>query len=485
MSMPPILRWIVLPAVVLAGCSVPPKPDAPTLRESAPLAGVPARAGQAWPASDWWRQYRDEQLDALESKALEGSPSLDEARTRFGTAEKSIDIARAEAGISIDGNAQFQRQRLSETGLIPPAFLGFTWYNQADLGVQFQYDFDFWGKHRAAIEAAIDEARAAEAESAAAVLMLTTAVADTYFGWQADQARLALASALIENLERNRKLAQLRVDRGIDSPETMHAADSQLANAREQQAAIAGSAQMRRAALAALLGESPADLPELAAKPLPAVAGGLPENASLDLIARRPDIAASRWRIEAALRRVDQARAEFYPDVSLSALIGLSSIDMDQFLTSGSRVMNVSPALHLPIFAGGRLQARFGASKAQLDAAVAQYDSAVVSAARDTATQALNLQQIDARRDERAAQVTATQALQDAAAARARRGLTDDRSVLAAQAQLLQQRDAATTLDAQAISADIALTKALGGGYRFEPPAQADATHSVSQAGSR
>jgi multidrug efflux system outer membrane protein len=158
---------------------------------------------------------------------------------------------------------------------------------------------------------------------------------------------------------------------------------------------------------------------------------------------------------------------------------------MDQFLTSGSRVMNVSPALHLPIFAGGRLQARFGASKAQLDAAVAQYDSAVVSAARDTATQALNLQQIDARRDERAAQVTATQALQDAAAARARRGLTDDRSVHAAQAQLLQQRDAATTLDAQAISADIALTKALGGGYRFEPPAQADATHSVSQAGSR
>jgi len=174
-----------------------------------------------------------------------------------------------------------------------------------------------------------------------------------------------------------------------------------------------------------------------------------------------------------------------HPDLNLTALAGLSSIDMDQFLTTGSRVFNVSPALHLPIFAGGRLKARFGASKAQLDAAVAQYDSAVVSAARDTATQALNLQQIDARRVERAAQVAATKALQDAAQARARRGLTDDRSVLAAEAQLLQQRDAATALDAQAISADISLTKALGGGYRFEAPPPTDSTQSVSQAGSR
>lgn len=483
--MPSILRWIVPLAVVLAGCSVPPKPDAPTLRTEAPLAGVPAKAGQAWPAADWWKQYGDEQLDALEAKALEGAPSLDEASARFGTAEKSIDIARAERGVSIDGSAQFQRQRLSETGLIPPAFLGFTWYNQADLGVQFRYDFDFWGKQRAAIEAAVDEARAAEAETAAAVLMLTTAVADTYFGWQADQARLALADALIENLERNRKIVGLRVARGIEQPDSEHAADVQLANAREQKAAIVGSAQMRRAALAALLGVAPAELPELHAKPLPAVAGRLPADASLDLIARRPDIAASRWRIEAAMRRVDEARAEFYPDINLTALAGLSSIDMDQFLTTGSRVFNVSPALHLPIFAGGRLKARFGASKAQLDAAAAQYDSAVVSAARDTATQALNVQQIQARRTERAAQVAATQAVQDATEARARRGLTDDRSVLAAQAQLLQQRDAATALDAQAISADIALTKALGGGYRLADPAQPDSTHSVSQAGSR
>jgi len=485
MSPLPISRWFIALAAVLAGCSIPPKPDAPSLRESAPLAGVPTRAGEAWPAAEWWKQYHDDQLDALEAKALEGSPSLEEAQARFGTAERSIDIARAEAGISVDGNVQYQRQRLSEHGLIPPEFLGFTWYSQADLGVQFRYDFDFWGKQRAAIEAAVDEARAAEAERAASVLILTSGIADTYFGWQADQARLVLADALIANLERTRKLAELRIGRGVDSPDTLHEADNQLAAAREQRAVIAGSADVRRAAIAALLGIAPAELPPMSAKPLPTVAAGLPDDASLDLVARRPDIAASRWRIEAALRRVDQARAEFYPDVSLSALIGLQSLDMDKLLTAGSRVANVSPALHLPIFAGGRLKARFGASKAQLDAAVAQYDSSVVSAARDVATQALTMQQIEARRRERAAQVAAVEALMASAQARSRRGLVDDRSVLAAQAELLQQRDAATTIDAQAISADIALTKALGGGYRFagtnaanEPAATDTSTHS-------
>jgi multidrug efflux system outer membrane protein len=333
--------------------------------------------------------------------------------------------------------------------------------------VQFRYDFDFWGKQRAAIEAAVDEARAVEAERAAATLMLTTAIADTYYGWQADQARVALMEQLVTTLERNLKIADLRVSHEIDSPDALYQARTRLAGAREQREMFAGSARIKLAAIAALLGVAPADVPALTPKRLPEIDGGLPLSASIDLLARRPDIAASRWRIEAALRRADQARAAFYPDVSVSALVGLSSLDMGKLLTAGSRVFNVGPAMHLPIFEGGRIKARFGASKAQVEAAAAQYDSAVVSAAQDVATQALTAQQIQARRHERDTQIAASEALQDTAAARSRRGVGDDRSVLAAEAEVLQQRDAATALHAQAISTDIALIKALGGGYRF------------------
>jgi multidrug efflux system outer membrane protein len=465
-------------ALALAACSIPPRPERPPLRDEAPLAGLAAPTGAAWPDAQWWRRYHDAQLDALEEKALDAAPSLATARRRFDIALRSVDIASAAGGASAQANAQVQRQRLSEHGLIPSQFLGFTWYNQGDLSVQFRYDFDFWGKTRAAVAAAVDEAHASEAERSAAALVLTTAVADTYFGWQGDQAHLAIAKASVAALQRSRHVSSRRVDHGIDAPDLLYDADAQIAAARELRAGYAGAAPIRLAALAALLGIAPADLPRLDAKPLPAVDATLPDSVGIDLLARRPDIAANRWRVEAAMRRVDAARAAFYPDISLGAMAGLQSIDLDKLFTAGSRVASIGPALHLPIFGLGRLRAAYGASQAQLDAAAAQYDATVVDAAHDVATQALTLREIEARRGERLRQLAAALALQRTAAARVRRGIADERSLVAAEAQVLQQRDAATTLAAQAVAAELALTKALGGGYRMP----ADASESPAGA---
>ena len=454
-------------ALALSACSIPPKPDRPPLRDEAPLAGLEAAHHGTWPSAQWWTRYGDAQLTALEEQALAAAPSLAEAHKRFGTALRAVDMARAEGGLSSRANAQVQRQRLSEHGLIPPQFLGFTWYNLGDLSLEFQYDFDFWGKTRAAVAAAVDDARAAEAERSAATLLLTSAVADTYFSWQADQARLAFAQATVDALTRQRELTAKRIARGIDTPDLAHQADARLAGARELAAAYAGAAKIRLAALAGLLGVAPAELPTLQAKPLPEVDVALPDDIGLDLLARRPDIAANRWRVEAAMQRVDQARASFYPDISLGALVGLQSIDLDKLLSGASRMGGIGPALHLPIFGRGQLHAAYGATQAQLEAAAAQYDASVTEAARDVATQVLSLAQIDARRRERDRQLDATLALQNATDARVRRGLGDDRNRLAAQADVLQQRDAATSLHAQALAAEIALTKALGGGYRM------------------
>lgn len=479
-----------LACALLASCTIPPRPERPALRAEAPLAGIATDTRGAWPDPEWWKRYEDAQLTALEERALAGAPSLEEARRRFGTALRAIDVAGAEAGLSSRANAQVQRLRLSEHGLIPPQFLGFTWYNQGDLNLQFEYDFDFWGRTRAAVAAAVDESRAAEAERSAAALMLTTAIADTYFGWQADQARLALARSSAEALERVRLLAAKRVERGIDPPDPEHQAAAELAAVRELAAACEGAARIRHAALAALLGLAPADLQPLQPQDLPEPDARLPDDAGIDLLARRPDIAASRWRVEAALSRVEQARAGFYPDIRLGALVGLQSIDLDKLLEAGSRMASIGPALHLPLFARGQLDAAYGMSQAQLQAAAATYDALVVDAAREVATRALELEQVDARRGERARQLDAMQSLEQAARARAKRGLGDDRGVLAAHARVLEQRDALVQLQAQAISSGIALTKALGGGYHAvadastdQPAAAADPT--TDQAESR
>lgn len=472
--------------LALAGCAAAPaRLGAPALRDDAPLAGLQAPARAGWPAAQWWRQYDDPQLDDLMDRAMRQSPDLALAQSRVQNAEQSAKLAAAQLGLSVNGNAQVSRQRMSDHGLIPSQFLGFSWYNQADLGVQLQYDFDWWGKKRATMEAALDQARAAEAQRSAAALAIQYAVADTYFGWQADQARLQLADQLLATQQQFTHIAELRVRQGVDLPDEAQKARAQLAAVREMRVALEGSAKIRRAALASLLGVAPAELPELQARPLPAIERGVPADGGLDLIARRPDIAASRWQVEAALKQTDAARAEFFPDISLTALAGLSSIDMGKLLTAGSRTFALTPALHLPIFNGGALEANYGVSKAQLDAAVAQYDGTVLTAAREVATQALSAEQVAGRQREQQAQLDADQRLLANAQARARQGVRDLRESLGAQAALLQQRDAATQLQAQALSTDLSLIKALGGGYRTADEATTSSSSSVTAGAAR
>ncbi len=237
---------------------------------------------------------------------------------------------------------------------------------------------------------------------------------------------------------------------------------------------------MRLAGLAALVGVPMDRLPRLAPRPLPAVAQGLPADASLDLVARRPDIAASRWLVQTALRRTDVARAQFLPDLSLTALAGLSSIDMDRLFDGGSRVFELTPAVHLPIFNSGLLEANYGASRAQLDAAIASYRSTVLSAVREVSSQALLAQMLAERRREQGEQLAAMQQLSASAASRLRQGVSDAREQLQAQLRLLSQRDSALQVDAQALATDLALVRALGGGYRDPTPDPQTATASAS-----
>jgi outer membrane protein, multidrug efflux system len=496
------LALVTLLTMGLAGCVIPAKLPHPALRDDVPLAGLqtPTRAG--WPATDWWRVYHDPQLDELMTLAMKQSPDLAQAHTRVQTAEQSVRVAAAQAGLNINGNAQFTRQRMSDHGLFPPALLGFNWYNQADLGVQLEYDFDWWGKKRKSIEAALDQAHAAEAQRSAAALTLQNAVADTYLGWLADESRLTLAKQSVAVQQRVLQIAELRVHQGVDLPDTAQQARSQLAAAQQAQVTLEGSIELRKVVLAALANVSPSELPTLKPHTLPKVEGALPDDVRLDLIARRPDIAASRWQVEAALKQTDVARAEYFPDISINAMAGLSSTnqgspnfsgllagskgDLGNLFMAGSRVFGITPAVHLPIFEGGRLKANYGASRAQLDAAIAQYNVTVTDAARDVATQAVTAQQIAARRKKQETEVKANQALLASAEARQAHGTKDARESLAAEAQLLQQRDAAVSLHAQALSTDLALIKALGGGYRSDlgndtvAPAAAASTASTS-----
>jgi multidrug efflux system outer membrane protein len=461
----PAAMMVVAIATLCACAGFPAKQKPVRLPETAPLDGAAFSGGGDWPAREWWKRYQDPTLDQLIELGAANSPSLATARARFDTARQSVRLAAAASGAQVTASADTDRQRLSDNGIFPPQLLGFTWYNQSDLGLQASYTFDWWGKQRYAVESAMDQAHAAQADRSAAALMLASSIADTYFGWQSDENRLVLARENENSIESEAKVTAARVRAELDFADDINRSDLALAAAREQIAALEGSAQLRIVALAALAGRSVGELPPLTRKPLPAFPALLPDNVKIDLMARRADITASRWRVEAAERTLDSVRADFYPDVTINALAGLSSIDIGKLLEYGSRVPQAGAAIHLPIFDAGRLKARYGGAQAAIDAAVSNYQDTVISAARDVATQAATRAQIESQRAQRVLEVDAALRIKDTAAARVRQGIADSRTELKATESWIEQRDALLQLDAAALAADVALQRALGGGY--------------------
>ncbi len=453
-------------AAGLTACALhTPTITRPTLRTDVPLAATSSPSAAEWPAADWWKTYGDPTLDALVEQALKGSPSLSAADARFTSARESVRLSGAAQGVQVEASGAAERQRLSDNGIFPPKFLGFNWYNQVDLGIRASYNFDWWGKQRAAIAAAVDESRAAQAELAAASLVLSAAVADSYFGWQADQQRLGLARERLALQARQSRIQAQRVSAQLDNSDATRLLSQDEASTRESIAALEGSARLRVVTLVALLGVSPDELPPLTVRALPEAAAALPESVRLDLIARRPDITASRWRVESAQQNLVGARADYFPDVSIHALAGLSSLQIGKLLESGSAVPALGAAIHLPLFDSGLREARFGARQAQVASAVAAYDETVIGAAREVATAASAGLAVDAQRQQRELHLASARQLVDAAASRVRAGLTDVRSQLSTSLAVNTDQDALAQLNLAALSADVALRRALGGGF--------------------
>jgi multidrug efflux system outer membrane protein len=193
------------------------------------------------------------------------------------------------------------------------------------------------------------------------------------------------------------------------------------------------------------------------------VEAALPDAVGTNLLARRPDIQASRWRVEAALRDTDSARARFYPDISLHALAGLSSVDIGKLFETGSRAPQFGVALDLPLFDAGMRRAQHGAALASLDLAIAAYDDAVVAAARQAGMAAASLQQAGAQRAERERQRMAAHDLAAAAQARLQGELAHAGPLLSAQLGELNEQDQLQRIDLAAVLADVQLKQALAG----------------------
>jgi NodT family efflux transporter outer membrane factor (OMF) lipoprotein len=461
-----------LAVLVLAGCADMAHIDSHARLRDADSLGLGAAQAAASVDSQWWRGFGEAQLDALVDQALQGNPNLQVARARLARAQASTAVAESAGKPQVDGQLDLTRQKFSANSIYPSP-LGGSIQETGTLQLNAGWELDFFGKNRTAVEAAIGSANAAAADADAARILLASNVARGYFQWARLTDQLAVARRTLAQREETLKLVRDRVSAGLDTRLELRQSEGGLPQARQQIEALGEQIALAQHALDALVAK-PNATQGLAPPALGSIHPiALQPTIPADLLGRRADIAAARWRVEAATSDVANAKTQFYPNVNLVAFAGFSSIGFDNLIKSGSRQWGVGPAIRLPIFEGDRLRANLRGKAADLDAAIESYNAAVLDAVRDVADQVASAQSVARQQAEQREAQGAAEAAYDIAVQRYGAGLGNYLNVLTAETSVLAQRREAVELAARALDTQVGLARALGGGWQ---PAVATAT---------
>jgi len=423
-----------------------------------------------WPADNWWQLYGDPELNRLIDEALDNSPTLKIAEARLRQAQATAQQAGAALlpDVEFDGAALVSKQSLNQgfpsqiESVMPHG-----WHTNGRVAAGFNFELDLYGKNRAALAAATSEEQAAAVDVAEARLVLSTSVAAAY----AEMVRLAANRAAAEDAvhirEQAAQLFRERERQGLETSGAAAQAEAVADSTRADVDVIDGQIGIIRNQIAALVGKGPdrgLDVPLPVARAVKAPA--LPQHLAADLIARRPDLVAARLRAEAASSRIEVAHADFYPNIDLQGLVGFQSLNIGTLLQHGSLIGAIGPAIHLPIFDGGRIEGAYRGARAGYDEAVAAYDQTLVSSLRDVADAIVSQREVQAELGHARSALKQGESAYRTANQRYQAGLAHYLDVLAAEDVLVLQRRRVADLEARALAQDVTLIRALGGGFR-------------------
>jgi NodT family efflux transporter outer membrane factor (OMF) lipoprotein len=471
--LPLILSLWLLGAI--SGCA--PMPELGPLADAkAPETLISTQTLKApeatWPDDRWWEKYNDAQLNQLIAEGLADAPDLKAAQARLRRSEAQSQSVGSVLYPQLSANGTVFGQEVSTNYIVPAPYTPQGWYSYGQATLNFNWEIDFWGKNRAALAAAVSESQARRADVAQARLILTTAIARSY----ADLARLmadrATAEKALDIRTKTWALFGERQKQGLENTGAVSQAEGKKHLAENDLVQIDVRIAETRNRLAALVGAGPdRGLQINPPKTLVTTTYALPPDLGINLVGRRPDIVATRWQAEASQSRIEQRKAAFYPNVNIAAFVGGQSLGINKLIESGSYMSNAGPAIYLPIFLGGKLRADLNAARADYDENVANYEKTLIQALNEVADVAAGLQQLNKQVRLADQSVAAqTQGL-TVAANRYKGGLANYLDVLVAEDELLSSWRVQTDVRTRAFILDVALTKALGGGYQTDAAA--------------
>ncbi len=484
-------------AGLLAACTVGPDTKPPDAAVPAHFAGTEGPAQTEVTIARWWVGFDDATLDDLVARALRDNLDLQTAASRIRAARQQEIVAGAAAWPSLSANAQLTHTHLSQNslgslgGLLGGAEAGKTGvagagspfafglpgfdFNTYQLGFDASWELDLFGRTRRAVEAARDTTTASVWTARDTQVSLVAEVADTYLALRAAQRRLEINQ---QDLARQQALlAQIRTRAasGLATGLDVRQQETSVAATASALPPLSAEVDVRLHALGVLLGEPPESLLTALGTAPPPSAPVIPAGLPADLLRRRPDIRAAERQLAAATANIGVAVADYYPDITLTASPALVSTALSNLLSWGSRNLSVGPGLSWTLFDGGKTKANVAIATEQQRQALLAYRKTVLTALQDVEDALTRCAADRTRQQDRARQTDSAREAAGLSRAQYSAGLVPLSTVLTTEAALLSAEDTAAQNDATTAQDEVALYKALGGGWSATDPVLAQA----------
>jgi len=481
--MRPIRAVTTLAFLCLAGCSLGPDYRAPDLALPAAYRGTSATAAEAWPATDWWRGFNSEVLNQLIEEARGSNFDIQAAVARVRQADAQVRISGSPLLPRVDGSGKVSYERAgasrratstlsasgfsgASTGVVSSA--GKSRYIDSrsySIGPSISYEIDLWGRLRAAQDSAEANALFSRFDQQTVALTAVTSVANTWFQALASADRVAIVRRNLRDAEQIQQAIQGRLSVGTASLLDVSQQGALVAGLRAQIPGLQNQLAQQVNGLGILVGRAPQDLsvtPDtLTRLSLPEIPAGLPSQ----LLGRRPDIAAAEAQLLVANANIREARANFFPQITLTGSAGLQSAALTAITGPGSILLTAAASVAQTIFDNGLKGGQYEQARARYDELLADYRRVVVQALTDV-QDALDGYRLTTEQEKLEQQaVDIAQRASDIARAQLLAGTSDIVTALQAQTTLFNDLDNLAQVRLARFQSLLNLYKALGGGW--------------------
>jgi len=414
--------------------------------------------------ADWYKDYGDAQLDKIIAFTLKDSPSIKSIEAKYAQANSIIASTKAGNLPRVSADAGLSRERFSENYIFPPPLGGGT-ESLYQTGLSLNYDFDFWNSRGSKIQSAKYNAMAQKAYIEEMKLLLSTSICEIYLSWDFDEKRVQVLLEIKTLLMQEENICYKNLKSGLSDASLLNTKKSEIAQIERQIQTLKRSIEGKKESIAILGGFMPSVADKWKTPNIKSFKAPLPKEVVLNLIAHRADITVQKYIVLSKGQNIENAKAQFYPNISLSAMIGFVSFDLAKFLGYTSFAPSAGVAFSLPLFDGGERKANLSIQTSDYNSSVNDYNNVVIKAANEVVATLKKSKILDSELALHVKEVEAKELNVQIAQQKFSAGLTNKLPYLQAQREVtLAGLNEVELHDAKALL-EVHLIKALGGGF--------------------